>query len=956
MNRSIHRISLDIHKVGSQTVLNVKKGDTARSICITLTENGRPYEIVENCSAVFNAKKPDGNYILNDCVIQGNEIVYDFTPQTAPVAGAMECEVSLYDKAGNQITSPRFLIVVDEVVYNGEEIVSTSEANVLKEMIEEAAEVTTQAEEAVVRATKATEGAESSAELASNAADRANESAISASKAAETANEAVATAIPVVNTAEEAAMSATKAARIADEAATSANKAAAEATEATLLAREIIKGETNFLDSDHITKWNIVRQSDNPDTPADTPYNHYAGAVDMTEQGIEGVTGMLAQLQTNSFTTQWTDFVYDGTVDLGTNFSMLITAFINNYDTHPKTPYDDSYVEIQFGMFSIRLVRKLSDMETGYDFHKLRLALCGMGNPITYTDIITSKEDFYVDGKQWYDYDTYPTTTLYDGQPATNSPLGQPDSSVLDYIRSKCPAQNGHTLGVEGARAFTRNHGWKDFTIKLKNGVLSVIDANGNPFKFMNYADGTFSAEEINLFDFNGVTTDAFYNLTPKVRMFHETGVSLYHPHAVVRLELKVDDGCYCAEPLNELKNRLDTLEPLVCEKAPAITCQASGDVITLSDSAELPLRDLKVYGKTTQASTPSPENPQALESPTDAVVKTCGKNLIPFPYMAANKTDKGITFTVQDDGGIKVIGTSTADAFFNLCKHHFSDSILYASNTSRNTDGKVVISGAKGAVEIVYEVGADLVYLYIRTGSTVDTVVYPQIEYGTTPTEYEPYTGQSLALPILNEVGLAGVPIASGGNYTDANGQQWVCDEVDLKRGVYVRRIGSLDLGALTYGQSATSVEGQYRFAASPLRNEILTTVKVAPNDMKVAALSTGFVVSTASALYSGSYGIAVGKDGDVYIRGKQLNDLTTDEVKAAVSGFMFYYELAEPVEIPLDEATLSAFSSLHTNKPNTTITNNSGAWMSAEYVADTKLYIDNKFAELAAAIVSNS
>ena len=37
----------------------------------------------------------------------------------------------------------------------------------------------------------------------------------------------------------------------------------------------------------------------------------------------------------------------------------------------------------------------------------------------------------------------------------------------------------------------------------------------------------------------------------------------------------------------------------------------------------------------------------------------------------------------------------------------------------------------------------------------------------------------------------LCGIPVASSGNYTDENGQQWVCDEVDLARGVRVQRIG---------------------------------------------------------------------------------------------------------------------------------------------------------------------
>lgn len=51
----------------------------------------------------------------------------------------------------------------------------------------------------------------------------------------------------------------------------------------------------------------------------------------------------------------------------------------------------------------------------------------------------------------------------------------------------------------------------------------------------------------------------------------------------------------------------------------------------------------------------------------------------------------------------------------------------------------------------------------------------------------------QTLTLPTPN--GLPGIPVTSGGNYTDPQGQQWVCDEVDLKRGVKVQRVNAVDL-----------------------------------------------------------------------------------------------------------------------------------------------------------------
>lgn len=62
------------------------------------------------------------------------------------------------------------------------------------------------------------------------------------------------------------------------------------------------------------------------------------------------------------------------------------------------------------------------------------------------------------------------------------------------------------------------------------------------------------------------------------------------------------------------------------------------------------------------------------------------------------------------------------------------------------------------------------------------------QLELGSTVTSYEPYREQLLTLP--TPTGLPGIPVTSGGNYTDENGQQWVCDEVDLERGVRVQRV----------------------------------------------------------------------------------------------------------------------------------------------------------------------
>ena len=146
MNVLKYRVSLDMFETLSQTTIKAKKGDSACEIHITLTENGKMYKIGEGCWAKFGAKKSDGNSIFDSCRIENNTIVYGFANsvdddgvcQISACEGIVECEVTLYDANGEQLTSPRFTLVIDGTVYNGEEIISTPSSNALKDLIVEA--------------------------------------------------------------------------------------------------------------------------------------------------------------------------------------------------------------------------------------------------------------------------------------------------------------------------------------------------------------------------------------------------------------------------------------------------------------------------------------------------------------------------------------------------------------------------------------------------------------------------------------------------------------------------------------------------------------------------------------------------------------------------------------------------------------------------------------------------
>ena len=135
----ITAITLDIHQTGKPVTVTVKRGDTGRAIQITLTDGGFPFPFSRDCYAVFTAKKPDGTVLYNNCVIEGDTIEYTFTPQTTSVCGIVRCEVKLYGGDDKLITSPVFLLMVQETVYNeGDTVESADEITALTALVSEA--------------------------------------------------------------------------------------------------------------------------------------------------------------------------------------------------------------------------------------------------------------------------------------------------------------------------------------------------------------------------------------------------------------------------------------------------------------------------------------------------------------------------------------------------------------------------------------------------------------------------------------------------------------------------------------------------------------------------------------------------------------------------------------------------------------------------------------------------
>lgn len=134
MNYSDYRFSLDVQQIGSQVFMSVKVGDTSRRLIISLTDGHEPYDITDGCVAVFAAVKADGNVIFNNCTIDGNSIVYEFTEQTVAAEGSMRCEIQLYGGDEGLLCSPNFTIAVLPSQVGGN-VESLTEVNTLTGLI-----------------------------------------------------------------------------------------------------------------------------------------------------------------------------------------------------------------------------------------------------------------------------------------------------------------------------------------------------------------------------------------------------------------------------------------------------------------------------------------------------------------------------------------------------------------------------------------------------------------------------------------------------------------------------------------------------------------------------------------------------------------------------------------------------------------------------------------------------
>ena len=208
----------------------------------------------------------------------------------------------------------------------------------------------------------------------------------------------------------------------------------------------------------------------------------------------------------------------------------------------------------------------------------------------------------------------------------------------------------------------------------------------------------------------------------------------------------------------------------------------------------------------------------------------------------------------------------------------------------------------------------------------------------------------QTLTLPTPN--GLPGIPVKSGGNYTDENGQQWICDEIDLTRGVRVQRNDSFAISSENARDIAIMNDFTKVTVATSAR--LRTPEQTDRSDVLGRVLFCEALPWESDVWASRKNGIGFSENHyiDFVIENSYLglNEASTnDERKTALvkyfadKPFRVVYRIATPVETPLTPAEIAAYKALTTYAPDTVVQASDGAGVKLEYQRDVNIVIKN-------------
>ena len=183
---------------------------------------------------------------------------------------------------------------------------------------------------------------------------------------------------------------------------------------------------------------------------------------------------------------------------------------------------------------------------------------------------------------------------------------------------------------------------------------------------------------------------------------------------------------------------------------------------------------------------------------------------------------------------------------------------------------------------------------------------------------------GKTQTITLSTPNGLPGIPVTSGGNYTDQNGQQWVCDEVDLERGVKVQRVNAVDLSTCRITGNTTLGVTKRLAIRLPLKGKDYTA--------KALCNRLPYLVSFTNDTFHFYVDV---NNAQVFI---PIGAKNPEEGE-----YILFYALNAPIETPLTPDEIAAYKALTSYAPDTVVQAGDGAGVKLGYQRDVNIVVKN-------------
>lgn len=364
----------------------------------------------------------------------------------------------------------------------------------------------------------------------------------------------------------------------------------------------------------------------------------------------------------------------------------------------------------------------------------------------------------------------------------------------------------------------------------------------------------------------------------------------------------------------------------------------------------------------------PSPEYPQEIHSAGDdgeidiTVITVSRANILNPDWYSSNYQILFETYDLKP-GDYTLSFVSTGDWWTGNANRKNWYIAVYDENNDKITpnielgftDAEI---NARSSFSFTLPYGTVRTVCLVYTAGVKAKVTNVMLNAGSTVLPYEPYKiPQSLTFSTSN--GLPGIPVTSGGNFVDADGQEWICDYRDWTRGVDVKNIETISAPEIPNINIGQPNEGwQANGNTIPFFYwDYLSLNK--PNSVSKYGYCTHYKNIGTSIVGSDIEGYST-ENRDYFAFRIQKAKLVeygyddADQVGTGPSAFLAWlnahsdlqiFYIINPVESPIPANELAAYRALHTYDGTTVITpDDTLASLEVDYIVKPKAYIEKK------------